>query len=116
MIHGNTSLAAGIVSALTLLLTNFALTKIFLKFKRLRHLVGSGPILLVDNGKFVDEHLKQAGFTEADVLQALRGREENNLENVRFAVLETDGTVNVIPMQKPIHKSGPIKCDPPGGA
>ncbi len=111
MIHGNTSLAAGIVSALTLLLTNFALTKIFLKFKRFRHLVGSGPILLVDNGKFVEEHLKRAGFTEADVLQALRGREEDGLENVRFAVLETDGTVNVIPMHEAIHKSAPVKCD-----
>ena len=96
MIHGDTSLGAGMLSAAVLLLTNFILTKIFFRFRRLRHLVGSEPMILVHDGQFVESTLKRVGLTEDDVLQALRGREQEGIENVRFAVLETDGTVNVI--------------------
>src|SRR5579864_3356284 len=57
MIHGNTSLAVGIASALTLLVLNRLLTLLFLRVPRLSHLVNGGPILLVNHGKILDEHL-----------------------------------------------------------
>ncbi len=96
MINGNTSIRAGLVSAATLLLVNYGISKLFLRFKRLRHLVGSGPVLIVHNGQFVEENLKRLGLTHDDVLEALRSRECANVEDVKFAVMEVDGTVNVI--------------------
>ncbi len=99
MVAGNTSLLAGLVCAATLFLGNRLLTLAMLRSKRLRHLVVGGPVLLVHDGRIIEEHLRRTGLTEADVLEALRERENPSLDKVRFAVLETDGTINVIPVE-----------------
>jgi uncharacterized membrane protein YcaP (DUF421 family) len=99
MIHGNLTLPAGLTSAATLFVLNKALTVVFLHSKRLRHLVGGGPVLLVHDGKLVTEHLKRVGMTAADVDEALRGRGYDGMRRVRFAVLETDGEVTVVPYE-----------------
>jgi uncharacterized membrane protein YcaP (DUF421 family) len=101
MIHGNLTLPAGLTSASTLLVLNKLLTLIFLRSKRLRHLVGGGPILLVHDGKVVTEHLSRVGMTPADLAEAIRGRGYDDLSKVRFAVFEADGEVTVVPMDHP---------------
>lgn len=97
MIHGDTSLPAGLVSAATLLVLNRALTWAFLRSSRLNHLVNGGPVLLVHRGEPVDEHLRRVGMTRDDLLAALRGRGYDGTDGVSEAVLETDGTVTVMP-------------------
>src|SRR5437016_8093731 len=47
MIAGNTSLVAGLVSATTLLVTNRILSRIVLRWRRLRRFVIGSPLLLV---------------------------------------------------------------------
>jgi uncharacterized membrane protein YcaP (DUF421 family) len=96
MINGNTAIRAGLLSATTLLATNFILSKLFGRFKRLRHLAGAGPTLLVHDGHMIQENLKRAGLSEDDVMEALRGRECADINDIRSAVLEVDGTVNVV--------------------
>jgi uncharacterized membrane protein YcaP (DUF421 family) len=96
MIHGNTSLLVGLVSAATLLIVNRLLTLVLRRSPRLRHLVNGGPILLVNHGRVVHEHLVRVGLTEADLEEALRSRGYAGTAGVRAAVLETDGTVSVI--------------------
>jgi uncharacterized membrane protein YcaP (DUF421 family) len=100
MIHGDLSLPAGLTSAATLLLVNRLLSVVFLRSPKLRHLVGGGPILLVENGAVVPAHLRRAGMTAADVAEAVRGRGYEGLEEVRFAVLETNGEVTVVPTEQ----------------
>ena len=101
MVNANTTLIAGLVCASTLMLLNALFARIVFRSKRLRHVVANGPILLVHDGQFVETHLRRIGFTHDDVLQALRAREYADIAKVRFAVLETDGEVNVIPMKPP---------------
>jgi uncharacterized membrane protein YcaP (DUF421 family) len=101
MIHGDLSLPAGLTSAATLLVVNRLLTWVFLRSSRLRNLVGGGPILLVENGSLIHDHLRRAGLTSADVAEALRGRGYEDLSDVKFAVLETDGEVTVVPIDRP---------------
>jgi uncharacterized membrane protein YcaP (DUF421 family) len=100
MIHGNTSLPVGLASAATLLIVNRVLTLVFLRSDRLAHLVNGGPVLLVRNGRVLDEHLLRAGMTEADLLEALRSRGFAGPTGVDAAVLETDGSVSVVGSEK----------------
>lgn len=109
MINGNTAIRAGLLSAGTLLVLNFLLNKLLYRFKRLRHLVGSGPLIIVHDGRFVHENLKRAGLTEEDALEALRAREQPSVEGVKFAVLEVDGTVNVVPREATVRSSKPLR-------
>jgi uncharacterized membrane protein YcaP (DUF421 family) len=111
MIHGNVTLPAGLTSAATLMVDNKLLTVIFLRSKRLSHLVNGGPILLVQDGQMVGSHCKQAGMTAADVAEAVRGKGYDDLADVRFAVLETNGDVSVIPMPHPKATKGPGGSD-----
>jgi len=97
MIHGDTSLRVGLVSAATLLILNRLLTLLLVHSRRFRHLVNGGPMLLVHRGAILDEHLVRAGMTAEDLVEALRARGYEGPEGVRAAVLETDGTVSVVP-------------------
>ncbi len=97
MVNANTSLGAGIMSAFTLLAVNRLLALLMLRSKRLRHLVVGGPVLLVNKGHIVQEHLRRAGLTEEDVLEAIRERDTEGVEQVKFAVLEPDGEIHVVP-------------------
>lgn len=121
MVNGNTSLQAGFVSAGTLLLCNRLLALIFLRSKRLRHLLSAGPLVLVHDGHIVEENLRRAGMTQADVYEALREREESDLTNVKFAVMEADGAINVIPRAATTHhsrfrKAHPTSAPPPASS
>ena len=101
MIHGDVSLPAGLASAATLLLMNRLLTVVFLRSERLCNLVGGGPVLLVHEGSPVEEHLRRVGMTHTDLEEALRARGYPGPAAVREAILETDGSVSVIPRTTP---------------
>lgn len=96
MVGASTSLAAGLVAASVLLLSNRLLTAVTLRSKRLRHLVVGGPVLLVHDGKVLGARMRRLGFTEANVLEALRERGIHDLSDVNSAVLEADGRINVV--------------------
>lgn len=98
MVHGSTGLKAGLLSAVTLIALNRLLNFAMLKSKRFKHLVSGGPTILINQGKFIEEHLKRVGLTKADVLEALREKEFGDIAEIRMAILEPDGEVNVIPM------------------
>ena len=101
MVAGKTTLPAGLMCVVTLLLCNRLFTLAACRSRRFRHLVQGNPVLLVHFGHYIDDHLKLAGLTHADVLEAIRERGEAGPETVKFAVLEVDGTINVVPMDVP---------------
>jgi len=106
MVGASTSLAAGLVAASVLLVSNRLLTTVMLRSKRLRHLVVGGPVLLVHNGTLLRTRMRRLGFTEADVLEALRERGIHDLTDVHSAVLEADGRINVV--QRTHHAGRPV--------
>ena len=64
-------------------------------------LIDGIPMILVENGRPLHARMKRARVDEEDVLEAareLRGLEE--LNQIKFAVLEKDGTITVIPQEK----------------
>ncbi|HEX5438555.1 MAG TPA: YetF domain-containing protein [Gemmatimonadaceae bacterium] len=91
------SLAAGLVSAATLLVTSRILTILLVKSSRLRRLLIGTPILLVHDGHIIRTHLRRVGLTEQDLMAAIRERGYGALDDVRFAVMEMNGSVGVVP-------------------
>ena len=96
MVDASTSLKVGLVSAATLLVLNRVLTLAMLKSQRFSHLVGSGPLLLVHDGQFVEENLKRIGMTKQDVAEAIRERECASIRDLRYAVFEPNGEINIV--------------------
>lgn len=96
MVAGDTSLAAGLVSAAVLLLLNRAISVAFARLPRLRHRVAGVPVLLVHDGRVQPRQLRRAGLTEADLEEALRERGEDDVTSLRAVVLEPNGAIHAI--------------------
>ena len=97
MVGPDTSLTGGLVAAATLLAINrlaslFGLHEVWIW----RQLAGS-PTLLVHEGVLLEDHLRREGVTKDEVMQALREHGVDELESIKSAVLEVDGTISVIP-------------------
>lgn len=105
MVNGSTSLLAGLISASTLLVGNSVLAQLTRRSKRLRRFLLGGPVLLIHHGRILPHRLARVGLTEADVQAALRQRGYDSLDQIRFAVLEIDGSVGVVPRTKTIHRA-----------
>ena len=104
MVAGNTTLPAGLVSAASLILANRLFTLLLARWGALRRVVIGGPVILIRDGEFVPNNLRRAGLTPADVEEAIRERGFAGPEEVRYAVLEIDGSVGVVPTDAPIHR------------
>jgi uncharacterized membrane protein YcaP (DUF421 family) len=97
MIGPDTSLNAGILAAITLLVVNRAVDRWVIRSGWLRREVVGTPTLLVHDGSLIQAHLDREGITADEVLQALREHGVADLSTVKSAVLEVDGTISVVP-------------------
>lgn len=106
MVGADTSLQGGLVSAATLLAVNAALARLRLRSVRVRQLVEGVPIVLVQHGELVTANLHREGITEDEVVAAVREHGAiGDLSEVQLAVLETDGSVSVVPMSADVQRS-----------
>ena len=99
MVAGDTSLLAGLTSAATLLLCNWGFSRLLSRFRLLRRILIGHPIPLVYNGQVLPKRMAATGLSMDDILEGLRERGYDNIQQVRFAVLETDGSISVVPIK-----------------
>lgn len=106
MVGADTSLQGGLVSAATLFAVNAGVARLRLRSERVRQLVEGVPVVLVQHGEIVTANLHREGITEDEVIAAVREHGEiGDLSQVELAVLETDGSVSVVPMTANVHRS-----------
>ena len=92
----DTTLMGGVVSAGTLFIMNFIFSKCTHKFKWFRHLVEGTPSELIKNGQLIKPNLEKENINNEELLQILREHSVENIEDVKLAVLEVDGTLSII--------------------
>ncbi len=97
MVGQNTSLAAGIVAVLTLLVLDRLLDVLVGRSRRFRRMVEGEPRLLVRDGRMLTRALAEAHVRPDDLRAAVRNAGTASVEDVQLAVLETDGSISVIP-------------------
>jgi uncharacterized membrane protein YcaP (DUF421 family) len=106
MVGSDTSLQGGLVAAASLLALNAVVARARLRSPRLRQLVEGVPVVLIQHGEWVQENMHREGLTEDEVLAAVREHGEvGAVEHVSLAVLETDGSVSVVPMSASVHRT-----------
>jgi uncharacterized membrane protein YcaP (DUF421 family) len=90
------SITDGFILIATIVAWNVLLDWLNFKFPTLRSVIEAHPLLLVHNGSIVVHNLSKELLTQEEVLAKLRGQGIENLEEVKAAYLENDGTVSVI--------------------
>jgi uncharacterized membrane protein YcaP (DUF421 family) len=97
MVGPDTSVTGGLIAAGVLIVGNYGVAEARERLPWLRRAVEGTPTLLINNGKFVAQHLRREGIDEDDVLMAIREHGVSDVGDVRMAVLETDGSISIVP-------------------
>jgi uncharacterized membrane protein YcaP (DUF421 family) len=97
MVGDNTSVWGGLVAVATLLSLDFGLKALTRRSRSLREAVEGEPRLLVRDGRLLDKAIQEEGLETEEVRAAIRSHGLAGIEDVRIAVLETDGSISVVP-------------------
>ena len=97
MVGDNTTVWAGPVAVLTLLGLDYALAWLTRRSKKVRVAIEGEPRLLVRDGRVLRKALREENLGVDEVETAVRAHGVARIEEVQLAVLETDGSISVIP-------------------
>ena len=97
VIGNDNSLGGGLLGAVVILALNWVVVAATYRFKPLRRLMAGEPTLLVHNGKIFQGRMDREKISMDDLNEALRKSGLASVEKVRFAVLEENGQISVIP-------------------
>ena len=100
MQDGAIPLYSGLVPILTVLGMELVLSGLILRSVRLRQLLCGKPVILIDNGKILQENLKSARTNLDELTGQLRAKDVLDIRTVQFAILETSGDLSVFPYPK----------------
>ena len=84
-------LAVGTIALLTVFVSYLSW-----KFRSLRPVFEGEPLILVENGSYVDGNLARNRITREEVAGAARLQSIASVDDVRWAVLETNGQISFI--------------------
>lgn len=93
-------LLSGLVPILTVLGVGMILSVLSLRFVRFRRWLCGKPVILIENGKILQNNLRRTSITMDELTGHLREKNVLSIEQVQFAILETDGNFSVFPFPK----------------
>lgn len=97
VIGNDNSLGGGMIGAVVILALNYLVVELTYRFKPMRRIMAGEPTLLVHNGKIFRERMEKERISMNDLEAALRKSGVASVEKVRYAVLEENGQISVIP-------------------
>ena len=100
MQDGAIPLYSGLVPIMTVLGLELVLSGATLRSVKLRRLLCGKPVILIDNGKLLQDNLRNARITLDELTGHLREKDVLDIRTVQFAILETNGNLSVFPYPK----------------
>ena len=96
MVGPSTTLAGGITAAASLFIINSILKQFLFRDKKVNEWIQGSPVILVHDGKILDEHLKNEKITHEELDAAIREHGVNSVSEVNLAILEVDGNISIL--------------------
>ena len=93
------SLQGGLIVAATLVVLDVAIALLTSRSTKMDAVLQGNPVLIGRDGVIYDDVLKRQRVPRSDVEKALRGA-DCALEDMRMAILEADGNINVMKKQQ----------------
>jgi uncharacterized membrane protein YcaP (DUF421 family) len=67
------------------------------RFRFIRPLIEGEPVVIVQDGRLIERNLRRERLTAEEVAAEARLQQISSLEDVQWAVLETNGSISFIP-------------------
>ena len=90
-------LLTGLIPILTLLCLTMALSVLTMKSVKFRAILCGRPSIIVENGKLRQGEMRKNRFTLDELMEELRMKGVTDLSTVKYAILETNGQLSVLP-------------------
>ncbi|HOL72857.1 MAG TPA: DUF421 domain-containing protein [Bryobacteraceae bacterium] len=85
----------------TLIGIDVALSLVKRRFPRFDKVMDGQPIIIVENGRPLEDRMRQARVDEADILEAARRLQGlERMEQIKYAVLEQSGGISIVPRSR----------------
>lgn len=97
LLDGNVPLAEGVLALALLVYLQYAITWLSVRSKSFRNLIKGDPTPLVQDGLYLEDALHQQRVTHEEIGAALRQSGIRQVEEAKSVILETDGSLTVIP-------------------
>ena len=93
-------LFSGVVPILTVLGVELVLSAGSMRSVLLRRLLCGKPVILIENGKILQQNLRSTRVTLDELTGHLREKDILDITTVQYAILETNGNLSVFPYAK----------------
>lgn len=100
LITKDIALAEGLLAIALLILLQFVITWLSVRSSTINALIKTAPTLLLKDGCMLDEAMARVRITKDEIRTAVRQQGSGGLEQIAAVVLETDGSLSVIPRDK----------------
>lgn len=97
MQDGGIPLLSGLVPILTVLGAELVLSVAAMRSIWVRRLLCGKPVILIENGKILQDALRATRVTMDELTGHLREKDILDLQSVQYAILETNGNLSVFP-------------------
>ena len=87
----------GVVPLITLVLVHFFLTFFSKKSPKIAKFISGKPVIVINPDGINFEEIEKLNITVEDIFEAIRGQGYFRLEEVQYAIMETNGVLNVLP-------------------
>jgi uncharacterized membrane protein YcaP (DUF421 family) len=92
----NTEWYLGILSLVVWAAVSIGVEFLQMKSKTMRDLLDSRATVLIKDGKILEDNLKKERITTDELLEQLRKKNVFNTADVEFAIIESNGAINVL--------------------
>ncbi len=100
----DTSLTGGLIITMSLFMVNFVVVKLRGVSPWFRRITEGQPTIVIRDGQFIRSAMRREDLSEDECMMALREHGFAKVEEVSLAVLETDGTISVVPRQAEMQR------------
>ncbi len=90
-------LLAGIIPILTLLCITMILSVLTMKSLKFRAIICGKPSIIIENGQLRQREMAKNRFTVDELMEELRMNGFTDLSTIKYAILETNGKLSVLP-------------------
>jgi uncharacterized membrane protein YcaP (DUF421 family) len=97
MVGADVSIQGGLLAAAVLLAVNRVVAALRVHSGVWGRLIEGTPTVLVQEGEFLEAALRKEGLERQQVEMAMREHGIDSLKQVKLAILETDGSISIVP-------------------
>ena len=101
------SFISGVIAIFTLLFLQVLISYISIKSEKFKNFINGRPSVIIENGQINREEMRRLRISINDLMEQLRLGNTPSIADVNYAVLESNGSLSIIP--KPDRKTVTIK-------